>query len=646
MPPQRCRDKAKPSDGFTTQRFRLRRATPDSESRQSAELPSRREGSESSARVSIPACDRCRRLKKRCSRALPECGHCVHAGQRCSYSGGLGPSAGAYRILQERVNALTRYIVEVMGREMGDVEREIGIVDDGDGAAPEELKTGERDEAPFNKRDTPAPDAIAANSHVDVIPQTALVEAFFHHVYRAYPFIDKTRILHLSSLGLKPNVQDGDSIILHIIMAIGHTSLQRSGKAPYGVSPAFEISYSDILQRCFLHEDIDSIQILVLLALYSLFDPLGPSTWSIVGIITRQAMTQGLTRSTNESQTNSKTTELRRRLVWSIFVLDRMMAVSVGQAPGLASDEMEVPYPAITVEEFASPDRTDLATMLQVSRHVIELRQLESRILSTVHLQSRTNVSNLSLSDRNAITSRFRADVENWYSHGCLIARPEPDNVRLHDTMAWLNARYYHLMLVLYYPCQFNSRAKGSQEPGLLPLVRKFMQYNQVLLANRQLPLNRVTLCRLAPICLILIHCFSWGCYSSFPGKGDVRTCIDILRTFSDKWEMTRTLIQVLTEFEDLISDYEASLMSQADSLHPCAMNPSHQDWLRSVWKSLSDLLGKIMGKTSCYLNILEDWNTQAPEPSYYPRAGPESPVVVSPSSSFSPHQGYHFSFL
>ncbi|KAL2855961.1 fungal-specific transcription factor domain-containing protein [Aspergillus pseudoustus] len=552
---------------FATHRFRLQRSPPS----ESPFVPSKNP----SAR---PVCDRCRRLKKRCDRGFPDCANCVHAGRTCSYEA-----------LQARVQQL------IHGLEQKDT-----VVND-------YTPTWGAPESPVN-----------VPPRMKVPEPTVLVDAFFHHVYRAYPFIEEERVRQAAAASTAPDCRDTDSTILYMVMAIGYTSLERSGKAPVGIESGFEIPYADIMQRCIMAESIDSIQILVLLALYSLFDPAGPSTWSIVGIITRQALAQGLTRPTIEESLSPKAVELRRRLFWSIFGLDRMMAVSVGESPGLVVEEMAVPFPAITVVEFASPKRADHASMLQVSRHVIELRQLESKILSTIHLQPRIAVSSLTQADRNTITTRYRSEIENWYSHGCLITKPEPDNVRLHDTMGWLNARYYHLLLLLYYPCQFNAGTaahSAARITALLELVRKFVQYNRVLLSNQQLPLNRVTLDRLVPACLVLFYCFLRDEGSTaLTARNEIRAVIEILESFPEKWTHARRLASVMIEFAELVASQEVY-----------AVEAQRKEWLQSLRSELLALAGEILGKATCYQDLIdgEESVTYSRVEDESPRSGP-----------------------
>ncbi|KAL4903051.1 fungal-specific transcription factor domain-containing protein [Aspergillus multicolor] len=454
---------------------------------------------------------------------------------------------------------------------------------------------------------------------------TVLIDAFFHHVHRAYPFIDEERIRNASLEGRVDGVldsQDPDAIILFMIMVIGYTSLQRSGQAPPGLpaSFTFAVPYATILQRCIMHESLDSIQILVLLTLYSLFDACGPSPWSLVGIITRQAQAQGLTRAPPPSERlTPKAIELRRRLFWSIYGLDRMVSVSVGSYPGFrigAETDIdittEIPLPAITVAEFASPHRAEHASMLQVTRHVIDLRCLEARILSTIHLQRKTALATLTLTDRNTLASNLRAQIENWYSHGCLIARPELDNVRLHDTLGWLNARYYHLLLLLYYPCAFNARGAlpsslhrqqthgqgQDQATALLQLVRKFTQYNRLLLAYRQLPLNRVTLSRLFPACLVLLYCVGRG-VSPFSAHTEARALVEILESFSESWHHAQRLARILAGVSDLVTTAHHGDASDKEG------------GLRSLRAELVGLTDEALGRSNCYQDM-EDWNSDS----------------------------------
>lgn len=399
-------------------------------------------------------------------------------------------------------------------------------------------------------------------------------------------------------------------------MAIGSTTLERAGKVSADTRMNVEVSYSDILGQCLLSPSMDSLQILTLLALYSLFDPKGVATWSIVGILTRQAASLGLTRkSTERIGLLSYDEELRHRLLWSIFVLDRMVAVSIGQSVGLVDENMNTPQPAITVEEFASPDRVELASLLQLNRHIIQLRQLEQGILSTIYLPNAAEVSKMAAVDRTNIVEQQRSRIEHWYSQGCLVSLPEPDNIPIHNTITWLNARYYNLLILLYYPCHFNSQSQYTQGEDLLDFITKYIHYSRILFENRQLPLNHITLNRFLPLCLALLYCFgiSRRCDYNFAGRSDLIGVINILRQFTHSWKPAHQAASIMEEFGDLVASHEgtsSTLLVRSTFSNEIPFQRTTKTWLKVLQKKLIQTIGETMGKSSTYLYVA-DWDSK-----------------------------------
>ncbi|GKT44309.1 protein STB5 [Colletotrichum spaethianum] len=439
------------------------------------------------------------------------------------------------------------------------------------------------------------------------------VDAYFRNVNRAYPFVNRTKVLRdLESLGeSSKRRRDADSTLLYLIMAIGCTTLQRAGQIPNDTASKFDVGYADIIQECLVREDLESIQILVLVALYSLFDPKGISTWSIAGIVSRQAMLLGLSRRSSEDKNlSAMDIELRHRLFWSIYVLDRMMAISLGLPVALIDENVDVPLPGLTIEEFASPDRQHFASILQTNRHVIQLRQLEDRILKQIHTRKQSEVAALSQADRRAIAQNIRSEIENWYSNGCLVSPLEPDNVPIHNSVTWLSARYYHLLLLLHYPCHFNSCGSIVSAVELLRFAQKHLQSTSVLLQQRQLPLNRVTLCRLFPVGLVLIHSFI-ACAAectSFSARDEVAVIVSILEAFPEGWTQARQAAHVFRQFMGLISGVPNNGYT---TLHfpsnvygngqMTSSRESYQAMVRPIITGLVALMQEVLGKSTCY---------------------------------------------
>ncbi|KPA44343.1 transcription factor [Fusarium langsethiae] len=559
------------------------------------------------AKTTPPACDRCRSFKKKCSRTFPVCSLCATAGQRCSYTSPIANAEAQIHQLRSRVEWLSQYIdqnilppgpqgrldgietgadlVSILGRGS---QSGIGTVANPTNATAAQPLLRSRDEAPAGQQNAEIrveerdPGSVrTTSSHFSpyqgstegsttrrrLIARQALppdiapyrfVDAFFRHVNRAYPFVDQARIRRdLETLGdASPADQDPPMTLLYLVMAIGCTSLVRAGQIPSDTARQFDVVYPDIIQECLCSESIESVQILVLLGLYSLFDPDATSAYFVVGIAARQAMVIGLTRPDEKLRTAVES-ELRHRLYWSIFVLDRMMSASQGLPAALTDEHADVPLPGLTVEEFAGPDRATYARNLQTSRHIIQLRQLEYRILDTVHFQRNAETSRLAPADRRAILNSLRSEIEDWYSSGCLMSPMEADNLPIHSSITWLSAQYYHLLVFLYFPNHFNSSVSppAVTRKEQLEFASKQLQANSALLQQRQLPLNRVSLSRLLPVGLMLMYGFTAGQgQTSFSAQNEFTTLVTLLEAFPQGWTTAREAARIMQQFVDIIA--------------------------------------------------------------------------------------------
>lgn len=668
-------------------RFRLRRASPPASTPGEPTSPRRRRSASPKAaapapasgrsssggtgRHAIPACDRCRSFKKKCSRTFPVCTLCQNAGQKCSYSTPSSTAEGQVLQLGARVQWLTKYINENLMGEGNGIER----VETGSdllsllgqpitGPSPQSLGYGRRggletpaeemqpmidhqgsiDVQPAESETSPLdPGSVGATaSHAShqgsdrqpLLPADAaarrFVDAYFRNVNRAYPFVNQSKVLaDLDTPGeFVKRRRDARSTLLYLVMAIGCTTLERAGQIPRDTARRFDVSYSDIIQECLCRDTIESIQILVLLALYSLFDPIGTSSYSIVGIAARQAILIGLSRRPVDEVTQGPVeVELRHRLYWSIFVLDRMMAVSQGLPVALTDDNADVPLPGLTIEEFASPERATYARNLQTSRHVIQLRQLEDRILRHVHFGRRSSVAELAPTDRRATLAGIRAEVEDWYSNGCLMSPMESDNVPIHSSVTWLSARYYHMLLLLYYPNHFNASAAAIGRGELLSFARRQLQSTSALFQQRQLPLNRVTLCRLFPVTLVLMHDFTASCIeaasadgaggeyntaatSPYPARDEVAVLISILEAFPEAWLLAHQAAQLVRQFAGVISGgvsgaayfgQQAVYPLSTGSASSTTVKERVQDLMKPCVTGMTDLMQQMLGKTTCF---------------------------------------------
>lgn len=466
------------------------------------------------------------------------------------------------------------------------------------------------------------------------------VDAYFRDVNRAYPFVDRARIMStLDSKGGRvfsiKDQRNADSTMLYLVMAIGYTTLQRAGQVPANADIDFEVEYKDILAECLVPESTDTVQILLLLAIYSVSDPRGFSTRPIVDMLARQAIRLGLTRRdlADEGLLPAEA-ERNHRLFWSIYVIDRMIAASTGMACALNDVNMNMPLPGITVDEFASPDCMEYTTMLQTARHVIQLRKLEDKVLHQIHLRDRISTTSLTQLDRRAIAMSLRTEIEDWYSNGCLLKSAEVDDVRIHITISWLAARYYNLLLLLYYPSHFNPTSSLLSKAELASLAQKHVQANAVRFQHRQLPLNHITLCRLLPVCMIFLHCFLCRSPTDPPLniREEVSICADMMEAFPSHWAQAHRAASIVRQLASLVSTSLSYDPVRFTSTHAWSRSESDRAWCHAIKLNLTELAQQIIGKGSAY-RLLEEGEDPGVA-GVVERSLPNGPLPVGPQQA------------
>ena len=629
--------------------------------------------------VRITACDRCRHFKKKCSKTPPECASCVAAGLKCSLATITSTNPAD---LRSRLAWMENFINQrhLLGRdhaiehiatgtdlsELADQQTgSVGVSPastsvDGLGTRDASFRSGRPldDESTIienSSNDGPSPkrrrldgsisgDDSRDNRAVQHRPERAhdqlgriFVDAYFRDVNRAYPFVDRARIMStLNSKGGRvfsiKQQRDTDSTMLYLVMAIGYTTLQRAGQVPVNADTNFEVEYKDILAECLVPESTDTVQILLLLAIYSVSDPRGFSTRPIVDMLARQAIRLGLTRRdlADEGLLPAEA-ERNHRLFWSIYVIDRMIAASTGMACALNDVNMNMPLPGITVDEFASPDCMEYTTMLQTARHVIQLRKLEDKVLHRIHLRDRIATTSLTQLDRRAIAMSLRTEIEDWYSNGCLLKSAEVDDVRIHITISWLAARYYNLLLLLYYPSHFNPTSSLLSKAELASLAQKHVQANAVRFQHRQLPLNHITLCRLLPVCMIFLHCFLCRGPNDPPLniREEVSICADMMEAFPAHWAQAHRAAAIVRQLASLVSNSLTYDPVRFTSTHAWSRSESDRAWCHAIKLNLTELAEQIIGKGSAY-RLLEEGEDPGVA-GVVERSLPNGPLPVGP---------------
>lgn len=114
---------------------------------------------------------------------------------------------------QERVMGARHGHGHGQGHGHGDIVAAMGV---GDTRVGDTGRWDEPQPQPQTQTDTPwtvtQSPSTAVTPHMEIPDPSVLVDAFFHHVYRAYPFIDEERI-RKASISCVPDSRDTDAIV-------------------------------------------------------------------------------------------------------------------------------------------------------------------------------------------------------------------------------------------------------------------------------------------------------------------------------------------------------------------------------------------------------------------------------------------------
>jgi len=184
-------------------------------------------------------------------------------------------------------------------------------------------------------------------------------QSYFDHWHPAFPFLHAPSLIdfmrHITQTGLQPPALSPldalQQIILRSIMSISVVDRRQmdSSCKPIPSTLMFH-SYNDAINSVQLvlteESSILSLQALVSVQLFLITMHRYNAASRLEGLAARMVFQLGLHRCPHRTASApDKEAELRKRLFWSIYCIDRYISIRLGTPLGIRSDEMGVCYP-------------------------------------------------------------------------------------------------------------------------------------------------------------------------------------------------------------------------------------------------------------------------------------------------------------
>ncbi|RGP69686.1 hypothetical protein FSPOR_4498 [Fusarium sporotrichioides] len=443
-----------------------------------------------------------------------------------------------------------------------------------------------------------------------------LIEAYYARVHPKHPFLARKRVqsLHGARHELVPahravrseDVQTKcDHATLQLVYAIGARYLQLSND---GVHSSPTRHYSCMIADAdfiFAAGSLESLETMLLITIYQLRSPTGPSVWCLIETAMRYCIDHGLHRQTDNLSPSLD--ERRKRIFWTSYMLERSVARTMGRPHSISDRDIDVPLPA-NIDDEVDTDQAILAAVAQSNEypsrittltpaiHIFRLQQIDSKISHTV---CRVDKSVSTIKPQNV--ARLRDALEEW-KDGIPQTGPE-DKPHPYLTTDYHMIQYHQAIILLNLPFLPTLTPQNSNfheivhSAGQICILSKRLHDQQTYISFSLLSLHANFVAG-----LVMVYCFCLDS-SIFSPKfsSSVRACSTMLYIISERWPRA---VQARKAFDRLVvatigfdGELSTGLMRSENNL------PSSQDGFQpgllsgeaghsEVWNSFESILG------------------------------------------------------
>lgn len=174
-------------------------------------------------------------------------------------------------------------------------------------------------------------DAISKSKPFELPPRAstmALAQYYLDNVYALFPVFSETALFNALDAVYQTNsrpVTDFEYWLLYMVLGVASSAQSRSNRDNLYMEGlnwvGHALRYAD---KVLMPGYVSQIQALVLLVQYSMLDPAHFDSWQLIGFACRAVVDLGFHQDPpKEQQVDKKTLEMRRRLFYCVYSLDR-----------------------------------------------------------------------------------------------------------------------------------------------------------------------------------------------------------------------------------------------------------------------------------------------------------------------------------
>lgn len=311
--------------------------------------------------------------------------------------------------------------------------------------------------ADFTESDSNSLDSLAWPS--DEAHVKSLVDFYFAHSHTLYPMVSQAHFMQvLERIRARPQSMNElpplDVFRLWMVLAIGSTACSSISLTDEAESRVYYSKALQYLETALGANEMSALEVIMLQVSYSFFNQLGPNTWFLVGTAARLALGMGLHTNWAYSALSPEVAEQRKRVFFSIYMMDRVVSVALGRPFAINDDDVDIDsfsagqegLPASDIESslhFGQP------SSLVVPHHILALRRIASKITTQVYSIRKT--AQATDEQREEILSSLHRDLLQW-RQDTPFPLPDLQPGVPHLTSTWYDLNYYTHLAMIYRP--------------------------------------------------------------------------------------------------------------------------------------------------------------------------------------------------
>lgn len=252
---------------------------------------------------------------------------------------------------------------------------------------------------------------------------------------------------------LVPKIHHKSMFFLFMIFSIASSINYLNSNDPE-ISNSYKNEAMNFVDCIYQSEDrLECLQGLLLLTLFSIMRPSTPGCWYILGTTLRLTVDLGLHTEKLNHQFSPFLKDLRRRLFWCAYSLDRQICIYLGRPFGLPEESITTKFPVdmddclINVDELYdyTIQSNSLPSYKTISINFFKIRKIQAEVLQVLYFSS----SQLPRQDinLNQWKERINNQLENWFK---LIPLKTSRKSNSDFNFEFFKLNYYHTKLLLF----------------------------------------------------------------------------------------------------------------------------------------------------------------------------------------------------